>query len=301
VKAFPWDAIIIGGGPAGLTAAIYLGRFRRKALLIDDGRSRAERIPITHNHPGFPDGVVGEELLRRMRVQASRYGANFRSGRVGDLRRKNGFFQLDINGEPLHTPFVLLATGVVDVDPMLPGVELALDRGLLRLCPICDGYEAIDKKIAVIGGGLHAVKEAQFLRTYSADITLVHIRSEAPLSTENRHALRRSGVRLMESSIDRVVIEDDAVRALDMGGEQHRFDLIYSALGITPQVQLALSAGAAVDTAQRLQVNEQQGTTIHGLYAAGDLVRGLNQISVAQAEGAIAATDIHNCLCVLNA
>jgi thioredoxin reductase (NADPH) len=289
-----WDSIIIGGGPAGLTAAIYLGRFRRQVLLVDDGQSRAGRIPTSYNHPGFPGGIVGEELLGRMRMQAIQYGATFQYGRVAGLGHRNGVFNFDLEGGQVRAPFVLLATGVTDVDPMLPGVEKAIDRGLLRICPICDGYEAIDKRIGVIGGGRHAVKEAKFLRTYSNDITLIHIRSEVPLSVEDRAALHKSGVKLIESSIDRVRIEKNTIRALDMGGEQQRFDVIYSALGIAPQSQLAKEAGAAVDGADRLQVNEYQQTTVDGLYAAGDLVRGLNQISVAQAEGAIAATHIHN-------
>lgn len=289
-----WDALIIGGGPAGLTAAIYLGRFRRRVLLVDDGRSRLGRIAVSHNHPGFPEGVAGKELLSRMRVQAERYGATFRSARIGDLSRKNGFFEVYLEGGSERAPFVLLATGVVDVDPRLPGVERAVERGLLRTCPICDAYEAIDKCIGVIGGGAHAVGEAQFLRTYSNDVTLIHIRSEAPLSIEERDALHTAGVKLMESSIDRVDMGENAVKALSIGGTPYRFDVVYSALGILPQNQLAQAAGAAVDQSGRLQVNEHQQTSVEGLYAAGDLVRGLNQISVAQAEGAIAATDIHN-------
>jgi thioredoxin reductase (NADPH) len=289
-----FDSIVIGGGPAGLTAAIYLGRFRRQVLVVDDGQSRAARIPTSYNHPGFPGGIVGEELLGRMRMQASQYGANFQYGRVADLGHRDGVFDFDLEGGRVRAPFVLLATGVTDVDPNLPGVEKAIDRGLLRICPICDGYEAIDKRIGVIGGGRHAVKEARFLRTYSNDVSLIHIRSGAPLSAEDRVALHESGVKLIESSIESVRIEKNTIRALDVGGEQRCFDVIYSALGIVPHSQLAKKAGAAVDGADRLQVDEHQQTTVDGLYAAGDLVRGLNQISVAQAEGAIAATHIHN-------
>ena len=177
-----WDAIIVGGGPAGLTAAIYLGRFHRKVLVVDSGQSRAWRIPKTHNHPGFPDGIEGPLLIDRIKAQAEKYGATFRSGAVTAIARApDRGFDLTLDGETLHAPFVLLATGVVDNDPDLPGVERAIERGLLRICPICDAYEVTGKAIGVIGGGSHAAREAIFMRTYSDDVTLIHIRDEAAL------------------------------------------------------------------------------------------------------------------------
>ncbi|MGI8725693.1 MAG: NAD(P)/FAD-dependent oxidoreductase [Methyloceanibacter sp.] len=290
-----WDAIVIGGGPAGLTAAIYLGRFRRKVLVIDSGESRVWRIPKTHNHPGFPGGIEGPELLERIRAQAKDYGAEFRKGEVTDLaREEDGGFRVSFDGETLHASFVLLATGVVDNDPELPGVERAIDRGLLRICPICDAYEVIDKKIGIIGGGSKAAAEALFLRTYSDDVTLIHNRDEASLTPEDRRNLQEAKIELIESSIGRVDIENNAIEAFDLGGTEHRFDTVYSALGSTSQSKLARDLGATANAEGCLNVTDHQETSVDGLYAAGDLVRGLNQISVAQGEGAIAATDIHN-------
>jgi thioredoxin reductase (NADPH) len=290
-----WDAAIIGGGPAGLTAAIYLGRFRRQVLVVDGGNSRAWRIPVSHNHPGFPGGIPGPELIDRIRAQAAEYGAAFEDADVSALAREaNGAFALSTGNATILAKFVLLATGVVDIDPELPGVERAIERGLLRICPICDGYEAIGKSIGVIGGGSHAAREALFLRTYSDDVTLIHIREAAALSADDRQDLRACGVELIESSIGRVTIAKDAIEALDLGGTEHRFEVIYSALGSISQSQLARELGVISDQAGCLRVNDHQETSVDGLYAAGDLVRGLNQISVAQAEGAIAATDIHN-------
>ena len=290
-----WDAIIIGGGPAGLTAAIYLGRFRRRFLLFDSGNSRAWRIPQSHNHPGFPGGIAGAALIERIKNQAAEYGTVFGSGEVSSLLRdEKGTFTISVNGWTASTAFVLLSTGVVDNDPELPGVEGAIERGLLRICPICDGYEAIGKKIGVIGGGSHAAREAMFLRTYSSDVTLIHIRDKAALTAVDRRMLEEASISLIESSIRRVAIKDDLIEAFDIGGTEHRFEVIYSALGSRPQSQLALELGASANEEGCLSVTDHQQTSVDGLYAAGDLVRGLNQISVAQAEGAIAATDIHN-------
>ncbi|ODA67927.1 Thioredoxin reductase [Methyloligella halotolerans] len=289
-----WDAVIIGGGPAGLTAAIYLGRFRRQALVIDDGTGRAERIPKTHNHPGFPGGIEGDTLVARIREQAAEYGANFLKACVTDLKREDAGFLLETSQGEIRAPFVILASGSKDNDPALPGVESAVDRGLIRLCPICDAYEVIGKRIGILGNGPKGVREAQFLTTYSDDVTLIHLDPENPLSPDDKSTLEREGIALMESVIDAVHIENDAIEAFDIGGEEHRFDVIYGALGLTPRSELAHRAGAATTDDACMKVNAHQETSVSGLYAAGDLVLGLNQISIAQAEGAIAATDIHN-------
>ena len=290
-----WDAVIVGGGPAGLTGAIYLGRFRRNVLVVESGQSRAWRIPRTHNHPGFPNGIEGPDLLGRIHAQAEKYGAKFQEAVVTGLSKTpDGLFEVSVGDTSIRARFVLLATGVLDHDPELPGVDRAVERGLLRICPICDAYEVIGKKMGVIGGGSHSVREALFLRSYSEDVTLIHIREEAALSSEDRRELRAANVDLIESSIDSVVIENDVIEGFDVGGAEWRFDVVYSALGTSPQSALARDAGAAVNDSGCLEVSDHQETSLDGLYAAGDLVRGLNQISVAQGEAAIAATDIHN-------
>jgi thioredoxin reductase (NADPH) len=135
------DAVIVGAGPAGLTGALYMGRFRRRVLVIDGGDSRAAWIPTTHNHPGFPDGVAGATLLDLQREHALRYGAWIRPGAVETLSVVDDGFVLEIDGETLHAATVLLACGVEDNAPALPDVDEAVRRTLLRICPICDGFE----------------------------------------------------------------------------------------------------------------------------------------------------------------
>jgi thioredoxin reductase (NADPH) len=150
-KAF--DCVVIGAGPAGLTAAIYLARFRRRLLVVDAAESRAEWIPRSHNHTGFPDGVSGVELLRRMRLQAERYGARIQRGSIEALIREGDGFMARGSGLEISAGTILIATGVVDTPPAIPDARNAVRRGLLRFCPICDGYEVIDKRLAVIGHG----------------------------------------------------------------------------------------------------------------------------------------------------
>ncbi|WP_339931280.1 NAD(P)/FAD-dependent oxidoreductase [uncultured Brevundimonas sp.] len=286
------EILIIGAGPAGLTAATYLARFRRRVLVADGGEPRAGWIPVSHNMPGFPDGITGAQILNRMREQAGEYGAVIEEGRVEHLSRDRESFMAELNGRTFTIRAVLLATGVVDHHPDLPGVERAIQRSLVRICPICDGYEAVDKAVAVIGDSDRGVREAAFLRTYSDRVTLIH--TGRPGALTDREALTRLGIALVETPIENVKIGGDRVTALGWGGQFQTFDLVYSALGTSANTALADGLTADADEDGRLLVNLHQATSVPGLYAAGDVVRGLNQIAVATAEAAVAATDIHN-------
>lgn len=286
------EILIIGAGPAGLTAATYLARFRRRVLVADGGGSRACWIPVSHNMPGFPEGITGDAILKRMTDQAVEYGAAIEPGRIESLTRDEKGFVARLNGREVRARAVLLATGVIDHHPDLPGVERAIERSLVRICPICDGYEAIDKAVAVIGQDSTGAREAAFLRTYSDRVTLIHV--APPEALGDRAELKRLGIELIQASIDDVHLEGDRVTALGWGDTIRAFDLVYSALGTSPNAALARSLGAQLSEDGRLIVDAHQATSVKGVYAAGDVVRGLNQIAIAGAEAAMAATAIHN-------
>ena len=289
------DCLIIGAGPAGLTAAIYLARFRRVFRVIDGGESRASVIPLSHNHAGFPEGIPGPELLGRMRTQAERYGARIESGRVLALRRlANGAFEAETEIERIVTQRVLLATGAEDIEPELPGIEHAIRRGLVRHCPICDAFEVIDQKVALIGYGKCRIKEAMLLRAYTRDLTILTLGRPLEISDEERELLTGSGLRVLDAPVARVDVEGNRIVSWHAeGGEEHRFDTLYSALGSRIHSELAVSLDAEADEDGALVVDDHQRTFVPGLYAAGDVVRGLSQISVAMGQAAIAATDIN--------
>jgi thioredoxin reductase (NADPH) len=173
--AMDYDCLIVGGGPAGLTAAIYLTRFHLDIRVIDAGNSRASWIPCTRNHAGYPDGISGEELIRLMTEQAQKYGAKIETARVTRLARIEGGFEADWGSGCETARTVLLATGVTNRRPPMDEDihNEALARGLIRYCPICDGYEVTDKRVGIIGDDSHGVAEAVFLRGYTPHVTLI--------------------------------------------------------------------------------------------------------------------------------
>ena len=294
------DCLVIGGGPAGLTAALYLARFERRFLVVDSGASRAAWIPTSHNFPVFSDGVSGREMLVRQREHVSRYGVTPVAGTVTDLRREEVGFAASIAGaselaREVRSRTVLLATGALDVEPELPDLADALRRGLVRYCPICDGYEARGQKIAVIGLGDRGLGEAAFMaRTYSHDVTLLTLGRGLDLTDEVRGVVDAHGIKVIPEPIEALEVEGDRIGALRAGGVEHRFDTLYSALGLTVRSELAVALGADHDEHGALVVDAHQQTSVPGLYAAGDAAVGLNQIVVAMGHAAVAATAIHN-------
>jgi thioredoxin reductase (NADPH) len=162
------DCIIIGGGPAGLTAAVYLARFCRSLLVINSGESRARLIPKSHNYPGFK-GIGGLELLDRLREQAMQYEVPLERGTVDALRiQGERHFTAHVGEKEFSSRSVILATGIVDKEPLLEvgGKDC---QNVIRYCPICDGYDARDRHVAVLGGA-EAAKKAAFLRTFTKDV-----------------------------------------------------------------------------------------------------------------------------------
>jgi thioredoxin reductase (NADPH) len=286
--------LIIGAGPAGLTAAVYLARFRRSLLVVDAGRSRARYIPISRNTPGFPAGIHGDTLLGELREQAARFGVEPRSGRVEALRCEDGLFVAHLGNERIAAQRVILATGVVDVLPDIDGVELAIKAGIVRLCAICDGYEAEGRRVAVYGPPGKVEGHARFMRTFSPDVTAVVDRGG--LAEAARAELEALGIACIEECGELVWDGKKEVRVGCRNGEKAGFDAFYPVLGARAQSQLATALGAQCSQEGELVVDAHQRTTVPGLYAIGDVVSALNQISVGVGHAAIAATDLHNSL-----
>jgi thioredoxin reductase (NADPH) len=291
------DCLIVGGGPAGLTAAIYLARFHLDILVVDGGKSRAAWIPCTRNHAGFPDGISGQDLLDRMKEQACKYGAKIESEFVSKLEHdeQSGLFTATWGSGCATARTVLLATGVANRRPPMDEAlhDDALARGLIRYCPICDGYEVTDKKIGVIGSDSHGVAEALFLRSFTADVTLIAPDKAMKLKTHDQMKLKAAGIDCVDGPTQAVALTNDCI-VVNTADGQHTFDSIYPALGSDTHTQLAEMAAADLSSDDCIKVDSHQRTNVPGLYAAGDVVIGLDQISHAMGEGGVAATTIRN-------
>lgn len=283
------DCLIIGGGPAGLTAAIYLARYRRSLRVIDAGQSRARLIPESHNCPGFT-GIAGDELLERLRKQALRYQAPIESSTVTDLQRDAaGSFQVITGAKRFRARTIILATGILDTEPTFTSTD-GDPREVIRYCPICDGYEAMDRRVAVLGGD-DAARKAVFIRTYTKDVHWFSYGAPAaPADKQSSLGISWAG------RATQITTSREGVHLATEDGRSHTVDLLYPALGCDVRSDLATGLGAQCTSVGTLIVDAHQQTSVDGLYAVGDVVNDLHQIAVATGHAVIAATAVHNML-----
>lgn len=286
------DCLIIGAGPAGLTAATYLARFRRDIVVLDGGRSRARWIPASHNCPGFPFGVGGDELLARYRTHAQEYGAVIVETFITTLMKHDGGFIASDGEREWRARHAILATGVVDRIPDMANVEDAIHRGVVRLCAVCDGYEARDEVIGVLAPAADVLDHAEYLRTFSRQVVALVTDASSVVDSALRDRAERAGVGLYPAPAS-LSLSDKGCRADFTDGSLLHLDTIYPVLGADAQSGLVRALGARLDEVGELQVDKRMHTSLDGLYAIGDVVSGLNQISVAVGHAALAASAVH--------
>lgn len=288
------DCLIVGGGPGGLTAATYLARFHRSVVVIDAAASRLQLIPLSRNVPGFPDGVSGPDLQERMRRQAATYGADLIEGQVTSCERIGSDFAVQSSVGAFRAKTMLLATGVDVTGPDMKDIGEAIGRGLIRYCPVCDGYEATGRRIGVLGGRPGSIEEAHFLLTFSRDVTFIPTVGGAELTSEQRTDAEDAGIAIENRPCIGLALRENVIQARFDSGEATNFDVIYPCLGSRPRSELARMLGAAVSDEDELITDAHQATNVDGLYAVGDVLRGLDQVASACGQAAIAATAIHN-------
>jgi thioredoxin reductase (NADPH) len=298
-KSAPVEAIVIGAGPGGLTAALYLARYRRKTLVIHDDTARASRIPLTHNVPGFPEGIAGPDLLERMTDHAAQYGAAFERATVTAITPSSEGFEVALEGGGTHRArVVILATGLLLNQVDLPHEvhEQAIKDDVLRYCAVCDAFEHIDRAIAVAGCEDSGASQAMFLARYSDNVTLFPQDPQA-MADEDRTKLGNMGVRIVENPMESLSPTSESMMLKAAGdAEEWEFDVLYPCYGTKPRTELADAMGLALEESGNLPAGSHFKTDIPGFFAAGDIVDGLDQISVAMGHGAIAATKAHSWL-----
>jgi thioredoxin reductase len=213
-----YDVVVVGGGAAGLSAALVLGRSRRSVLVIDAGRPRNAAADHMHNYLGR-EGANPTELLAIGREEVARYGVEVRVGRVSSAARTGAGFALGLqDGISVSARRLVLATGVVDVLPDVPGLAERFGRDVLH-CPYCHGWEVADLPLGVVASGPDCVERALLFRQWSDDVVILLNRQPAPQG-EDAEKLAARGIGLVPGEIARVVVEDDAITGVELvGGE----------------------------------------------------------------------------------
>jgi len=231
-----------------------------------------------------------------MKRQAALYGAKVERVAITGLRRDDAIFIASTGADKIKARTVLLATGVVNHRPRMDtGLhDEALARGLLRYCPICDGYEVTDRRVAVLGTGERGLNEAIFLRSFTADVTLIAPDGHHELSVIEQTKLADSGIAIVDGPATGFAISELGTIVVETAGLQLRFASLYPALGSTVRSELAVQIGADASSEGCLRVDTHQQTSVPGLFAAGDVVLGLDQISHAMGGAGVAAIAVRN-------
>jgi thioredoxin reductase (NADPH) len=301
----PLDCVILGAGPAGLTALTYLARFHRRAVALGAAGPRARLLLIdrSYNLPGYPDGIPGDVLLRRLREQAEENGGQVLDPVAWRVEGQRGDFTVHrADAPPLRARSVLLAMGVCDREPDIPGIGSHIGR-FVRYCPVCDGYEHTGQRLGILGSGPAVARHALFLRTFS-DRIVVFLHGASPDSL-GRHGpmLERRGIPVYPPRIVRILEGRPDSESDDSGcgvaladGSEHPLAVLYSALGCDANLDPVRHLDLKLDDEGYVVTDINQQTSVPGIYAAGDIVSNINQISVAFGQATVAATRIHNCL-----
>ena len=305
-----YDCIIIGAGPAGLTALEYLARFHRKAVALGWRGPRARLLSIdrTYNLPGYPNGVPGSVLLERLRQQATEMGGEIRDETAVRVDGRDGNFEVQLSdGTTINSRKVILAMGVRDRHPDIPGIEPHIGH-FVRYCPVCDGYEHTGKHLGIIGSGPSVARHALFLETFSNRITLFLHGKSADTLGRYRDILHSRGIDIHEPRVAGFLSQCASDAAGDSesnyrgcgicleDGSQHDLAVLYSALGCDLHRECVEHLELGLDEDGYIKTDGNQQTSLPGMYAAGDVVSQINQISVAFGQAAIAAVAIHNIL-----
>lgn len=287
-----YDAVILGGGPAGLSAAIYLARFTRRVLVLDAGEGRSSFAQQNENYLGFPNGITTRALRDLGRQQAERFGAEFRDCRVERVESLPDGFRAHTTDGDFEAQTLLFATGVTDIWPDVPGLRDWIGRQVFW-CITCDGHRSVGKTLVCVGNTDEAaVTTMQFL-LFTDHITLVADPDKARFSPERRDDLAAHGIPVVYARPQSLELSPDGstVTALcSDDGSRLPFDMLFSLLGVRPNTQLAREMGLALDHDGYIEMDEEGYTSIPGVFAAGDLTRmHTQQVASAVHAGAEAA------------
>ncbi|MBA9027005.1 NAD(P)/FAD-dependent oxidoreductase [Peribacillus huizhouensis] len=290
------DCIIIGGGIAGLQAAIQMGRYKHSVLVIDSNQGRSTITRGYHNILGWPDGISGPKLRSLGKQQAEKYGVSFINDKVITLEKYNNTFTIrTLQKQTFSANTVFLATGLKDRLPDLPNLQQCLG-GSIFICPDCDGYEITDKKTIVFGSGNTVAKMAITLTYWSKQLTIInHDKSE--ISEENRSKLKALEIPIIDEPISEIVLNKNKEL---IGFFLHNGDMLKADRGFCGfngnQINnnLAKQIGVQLNESNHVVVNPRtKETNIKGIFAGGDLISHSEQVTISMGDGSQAAIWMH--------
>ena len=305
-----YDIIIIGAGPAGLTAGMYAGRQNSKTLVIDKGMAGGLglEVPMMQNYPGF-DLIAGMELIQKMKAQSENYCEILENTVIDSIEKAEDGFNIKTKNSPLlmssdddgekefFTKTIILATGASHRHLNVPGEEEFLGRGV-AYCATCDGMFFIDRDVLMVGGGNSAAQEALYLNNLGCNVKLVHRRDELRCEHHLQKALEDNGIEVLWNSTIQEIKGEMAVTSVtllrDGKEEDYKTDAVFVAIGDDPSNDLAKELGVALDDAGYIITDKSQATNVPGVYSAGDITGGVKQWIVACGEGAVAAISAYN-------
>jgi len=286
--------VVVGGGPAGLSAALMLGRCRRRVLVCDLGEPRNRRSSGLHGYL-TRDGIVPPAFNELGRAELAQYGIEFRHVGVTGAEKRDDHYAVSLsNGDAVNGRYLLIATGVIDDLPGISGFDDCYGRSIFH-CPYCDGWERRDRRLAAFGRGTAVAGLALGLKTWSADVVVCT--NGTRLDARLRARLTSNGVAVRSEPIERLDHEDGALRAIAFTrGERLERDALFFATGQHPQSQLAITLGCALTRKGTIETGTLCDTNVPRVFVAGDASRDAQFVVVAAAEGVKAAVAINKAL-----
>ena len=287
------EVIVVGGGIAGLSAAIYLGRAQRDVVVIDSGHSMAKWEPVVQNYLGFPNGVGGEELLKNGRTQAKRFEARLIRDEIKSVSARKSTFVLRGKRKTYRTKRLLIATGIFHLPPEIPGVKQCLGHSMF-FCKDCDGYRVRGKRIAIIGANNETVEYALAMLDYSACVIVATNGKRASWDRQHARWLEEYEIPVARKRISDVDHRKRKIRALKfVSGPSVKIDYLFTTRGDIFHNELAKKLGAKIDPDGQIKVDQCMRTSVPRLYAAGCVTPANCQMIIAAGQGAAAAQAIN--------
>lgn len=301
-----FDIVIVGAGPAGLTAGLYAGRQKSKALILDKGLTGGLglEVPLMENYPGF-ESISGLDLIVKMKAQTERFCEIREHIMIESIKKEDDGFLLKIKSinsleetfETIFSKSIVLATGASHRKLNVPGEEEFLGRGI-SYCATCDGMFFADRDVLMIGGGNTAVQEAIFLNNLGANVKLVHSGRKLRCDNHLKEIIDEKEIPIILNArikeIKGTQFVESAVFTINGETEEIPTNGVFvSLIGSNPSNELAIDLGVSLNEDGYIITDKNQATNVNSVYAAGDITGGLKQWVIACSEGAIAATSAY--------